>query len=117
MGAESHNEAGPQIASREEVVLAFTNAEVQIEESYRLFGEWLGVKQKEYDVPGKEYGRLEYNLDAAELLIEAEMYGDAFPYYEAAEEMLYSERERSGGVTSEELAKLEERVITLRNRE
>ena len=113
MGAESHSEAGPRIPSREEVVLAFKNQEMTLEELCRLFGEWQTAKQKEHDISGSEYSRLEYNLDVAEVLVEAEMYVEAIEYYEAAAWIMDSEFKRAGANIPEKLKVLEKRFLSL----
>lgn len=114
MGAERlSNESGPQIPSREEVRLALRSPDLAIEEIGRLFGEWQEAKQKEHDESGSEYSRLEYNLDVAELLVEAEMYDEAIEYYEAAAAIMDSEFRRAGDAIPEKLKALEKRFLSL----
>lgn len=113
MGAEGSPESGPRTPSREEVLLALKSPEATFEEISRLFGEWQGAKQKEHDESGSEYSRLEYNLDVAELLVEAEMYDEAIEYYEAAAAIMDSEFRRAGDTIPEKLKALEKRFLSL----
>jgi len=82
-------ETPPQ--SREEVLAALKQEDgIRGEAKYR-FTLWLEQKQNEIDASESKHGRLIYNIEAAELLLEAELYAEAKEYSDAATTVVENE--------------------------
>ncbi len=105
------SEGAPRGPSKEQVVSLLKDIHTSPAEAIELYALWKDSKQREMDESHSEYSRLKYNIEVAELLVEANLFEDAEDYCNGAWAVVTNELQQAINYeTPAELIQLLERL-------
>ncbi len=77
-------EFGPQLPTKEKTVSMFKDKNISEKEAIETYTIWLADKQRQCDESLSLYSRLIFNIEVAELLLDANLLDDARDYIDGA---------------------------------
>lgn len=88
---EAPQEFGPEVPSRETVVSLLRDPTVEQNEALKAYGLWFEQKQQEARESTSYHANLKFNIEVAELLIDAQLKNEAAMYIEGAWNIIRNE--------------------------